>query len=191
MPDESTPENWPDGSIGVVADGDALFVGVKMGGKTGFVEATGDPSLESAQGAPVNIQPPGAGECCPPHADHPHHHQPRPGHEHHDDKGPLLPLELFECTGPNCPVCRPTPGHGWRFSDYITRPTLSQQRERLRLHIREVSDVLSRFQSRNGGDGWSYSRYALSDYLKNLKAELDALDRQAGRNRSAAFIGMR
>jgi hypothetical protein len=80
----------------------------------------------------------------------------------------------------------------WRYSNYITQPTLARKRKRLRLHVQEVSDRLAGFQSRNGGDGWSYSRFAsLDDYLRSLKAELADLDRQAGRQRRSAFIPMR
>jgi hypothetical protein len=163
MPDEpSEVTEWPDGSIGVVADGDAIFVVAKKNGKAAFVQATEDESLESAKGIPDTDRP----------------NRPRP--EPPD-----------ECPGDR--VCRPVgSATGWRHSDYITEPTLLRQRLRLRLHVAEVSDHLAGFQSRNGGDGWSYSRFAsLADYLQRLKSELAALDRQAGHGRRAAFLGMR
>lgn len=80
----------------------------------------------------------------------------------------------------------------WQYSDYLEQDKPAQRRARLRLHIHEVADYLSGFQARNGGDGWSYSRFAsVADYLKSLKAELVELEQQAGRHRKAAFIPMK
>jgi len=92
-------------------------------------------------------------------------------------------------------ISPPQPGNpaGWSYSDYLLQPTMSKTRQRLMNHIQEVSDRLAGFQSRQGPEGLGgYSRFAsLADYLKNLKTELDALDKQAGRGRRAAFIGLR
>ena len=98
-------------------------------------------------------------------------------------------------TTPSQPIPQPCPQRAtspvWQYSDYIEQPTPLLRRERLRCHIREVADRLAGFQSRNGGDGWSYTRYgSLADYLKHLKAELEAMDHQAGRGRRNAFIRM-
>ena len=81
---------------------------------------------------------------------------------------------------------------GWLYSDYLLQPTMSQIRQRLRLHVQEVADRLAGFAQRSGGDGWSYTRFSsLGDYLKNLKVELRDMETGMDRPRKPRFVALR
>ena len=92
---------------------------------------------------------------------------------------------------PETPPTQPGNLAGWQYSDYLLQKTLGQRRERLLRHINEVSQKIGGFHSRSGGDGWSYSRFALTDYLKNLKVELKDMETGMDRPRKPRFVALR
>lgn len=77
----------------------------------------------------------------------------------------------------------------WEYGDYITIDNKQARRKRLQLHIQEVAQAMSGFQSRNTGDGWSYSKFgSLQNYYESLLKQYASLNSELGRNRRAGFV---
>ena len=74
----------------------------------------------------------------------------------------------------------------WQYSDYVTLAG-NERLVRLRLHVKEVSDHLSGLLSRSISD-MSYSKYNIQEYLRQIKIELQDLERQAGHHRRAGYV---
>ncbi len=67
----------------------------------------------------------------------------------------------------------------WTYSDYLTL-TGTARLTRLRLHVKEVADRISDWQSQAVGGELSGSRFQVQDYLQSLKSELVTLEASLG-----------
>lgn len=67
----------------------------------------------------------------------------------------------------------------WTYSDWITKTSSSERLSQLRLHIQEVSNAVQANQTVNV-NGRQIGKFALVDYLKDLRAEEKALAEATG-----------
>lgn len=77
------------------------------------------------------------------------------------------------------PPRRPRRRKVWRYSDYITADDPRERERKLRRHIAEVSEALTRATSQSM-DGGSYTRADLTAYRAQLLMELKELQTALG-----------
>jgi len=65
----------------------------------------------------------------------------------------------------------------YTYSDWITQTSVSGKLTRLRLHIQEVSDLVT---ASVGSDGTNYNPNVLNEYLRDLRADERRLANRAG-----------
>lgn len=79
---------------------------------------------------------------------------------------------------------------GFEYSDYILETTLATKEARLRLHIKEVMDLLAT-PTNQTIDGMGYGREQLQNYLKDIKSDLDKISYSTGSNKQESVIFLR
>lgn len=73
----------------------------------------------------------------------------------------------------------------WTYSDWITQTSGSTRLSQLRLHIQEVSNAIQANQTINV-NGRQIGKFALVDYLKQLRADEKELSAALGESPYAA-----